>query len=148
MAQFIKKQGIRFYITIVSSLVAVIAMILTLVSSSVAGYSIPGIAWVVVATVCMVVLVAVSVINANKWKNDIISSACLWVAVILCVICFGVIVSARAYLVGTLWITVLDSTNPLAVRAMNTAAPAFIMYLVSAVLLVAGGFFRGVKNSD
>lgn len=146
MAQFIKKQGIRFYITIVASLVAVIAMILTLVSSSVAGYSIPGIAWVVVATVCMVALVAVSVINANKWKNDIISSVCLWVAVILCVICFGVIVSARAYLVGTLWITVLDSTNPLAVRAMNTAAPAFIMYLVSAVLLVVGGFFRGVKS--
>ena len=52
------------------------------------------------------------------------------------------------YLVGTLWVTVLDSTNPLAVRAMNTAAPAFVMYLVSAVLLVAGGFFKGAKNAD
>ena len=148
MSEFVKKQGIRFYITVASSLVSIIAMILTLVSSSVAGYSIPGVAWIVVATLCVVALVAVSVLNANKWKNDLVSTACLWLSVILCIICFGIIVSARAYLVGTLWVTVLDSTNPLAVRAMNTAAPAFVMYLVFAVLLVASGFFKGAKNAD
>lgn len=146
MKEFLKKQGIVFYISAVSAVIALVAMIITLVSSSVVGYEIPGIAWVVVATIAVLLLVAAATVLSDKAKNEAVIYACLLVATVLCVICFGIIISARAYLVGTLWITVLDSTNPLAVKAMNTATAAFAMYLVSVIMFIVTGFLKAKKN--
>ena len=146
MKEFLKKQGIVFYVSAVSAVIALVAMIITLVSSSVVGYEIPGIAWVVVATIAVLLLVATATVLSGKAKNEAVIYACLLVATVLCVICFGIIISARAYLVGTLWITVLDSTNPLAVKAMNTATAAFAMYLVSVIMFIVTGFLKAKKN--
>lgn len=145
MTEFIKKQGVSFYISAAAAVLSIVAMIMTLVSSSVVGYSIPGVVWVVVCSIAVVVLVALIAVNNAKWHNDLISAACMWIAVILSVICFGIIISARAYLVGTLWITVLDSTNPLAVRAMNTATAGFVLYIVALLMFTVCGFIKPKK---
>ena len=42
---------------------------------------------------------------------------------------------------GTLWFTKLDRSNQYAVAAMNTGAPAFIMYFLSMIILTVGSFF-------
>lgn len=139
MLEFFKKQGVLFYVSAASAIIALVAMIVTLVSSAVVGYKIPGIAWVVVSTVAVLLLVAAATVLV-KGKNELWTYACLLVCTVLCVICFGIIISARAYLVGTLWITVLDSTNPLAVKAMNTATAGFVMYLISMLMFIVSGF--------
>lgn len=153
MKEFFKKQSIAFYISAFAALLSLIAMIFALVSSSVVGYSIPGIAWIVVLTILTIVAVVLIPFLSSKLKLEALSYIGLLLSVVFTIACFGIIISARAYLVGTLWITVLDSTNPLAVRAMNTAAVSFILYLVAAVLMVVASFFKvskkeGTENTE
>ncbi len=146
MLNFIKKQGIAVYISAFAALLALIAMIFALVSSSVVGYTISGIAWVVVLTILTILLVASLPILTAKVKIPGFPYIGLLLSVVLTIACFGIIISARAYLVGTLWVTNLDSTNSLAVQAMNTATVAFVLYLLSAVLLVVASFFKADRT--
>ena len=67
----------------------------------------------------------------------------LGIAVVVLAIVAGIIVMAsRAELVGTLWVTALDSVNPMANRAMNTGFPSFVIYVVSAVLFTVSAFMK------
>ena len=77
-----------------------------------------------------------------KFGNKLISYLPLLVAGVLAGLCFIFVLNARTYLIGTLWVTQLDLSNPYAVAAMNTGAPAFIMYCVSMVILAVGSFFN------
>lgn len=144
--EFIKKQGIAAYVAVGSALVAFVAMILAAVSSGVRGYAVEGLAWVIVCTVLTVVLVAGAIFLANKYGNKFYAHICLLVAMVLCAVCGFIVVQARTELVGTLWITVLDSVNPLAVSAMNSGASSFIMYFIAMIGFMVSGCFNLCKK--
>ncbi|MDE5667621.1 MAG: hypothetical protein K2I29_05210 [Clostridia bacterium] len=146
MLNFIKKQGIAAYVAVGSALVTFIAMILAVVSSGVRGYSVQGIAWVIVCSILTVALVAVSIFLANKFGDKFFTHFGLFVSMILCCVCGFIVIQSRAELVGTLWITALDSVNPLAVSAMNSGAGSFFMYFIAMIGFVVSGCFGLTVN--
>ena len=89
-----------------------------------------------------------SFVLAQKFGNKTLTYLGVWFAIVAVGICFTIVVTARAELVGTLWITALDSVNPLAVAAMNSGATGFFVYLAAMVFLVVGGFMPIAKEED
>ena len=141
MKELLKKLTIRNYIQIVVFISLLVAFILSLVSNAVFGYAIQNFALVVVCSIAALLVVA-GCVCLKLFSKEFIADF-LGIAVVVLAIVAGIIVMAsRAELVGTLWVTALDSVNPMANRAMNTGFPSFVIYVVSAVLFTVSAFMK------
>ena len=139
---FLKKLGISCYINAVAALLILVSMFLTIASSMNVGFSIDELGYIIAFSIIAILAIVGSYFLSLKFGNKLISYLPLLVAGVLAGLCFIFVLNARTYLIGTLWVTQLDLSNPYAVAAMNTGAPAFIMYCVSMVILAVGSFFN------
>lgn len=143
---FLKKFGIATYINVIAAVLIFVSMILTIVSSSNIGFSIDQLGMIIAFSIIAILALAASYFVAKKFGNGLISYLPLLVAAVLSGVCFIFVLNSRTYLIGTLWVTQLDLSNQYAVAAMNTGAPAFIMYCVSMVAIAVGAFFNVVPE--
>lgn len=147
MFQFIKKQGVAFYVQSCTAIIALIAMIFGIASSSAMGFSIENIGGIITASVISIVLIVAAIVLAQRFGNKLYVYGALFVSLFLIGICFMLMIMGRTYLIGTVWFTPLDASNPIAVQAMNTGATSFILYLIAIVICATGSFFKIVKEN-
>lgn len=138
----LKKPGISCYINVVAALLILVSMFLTIASSTNIGFSIDELGYIIAFSIIAILAIAGSYFLSLKFGNKLVSYLPLLAAAVLSGLCFIFVLNARTYLIGTLWVTQLDLSNPYAVAAMNTGAPAFIMYCISMVILAVGSFFN------
>lgn len=147
MIDLIKKQSAGFYAFAAAAVIALVALILAAVSSATLGYAIDGIGFVIAGSIIGILLIAGGIYLANRFENRLYTYATFVVAMVLFCICFTLVIMSRTYLMGTLWVTALDSTNALAVSAMNTGAASFVLYALAMIACVVGGFFKVSKQA-
>lgn len=145
---FLKKLGISSYINIVCALVIFVSMILSIVSSSNLGYEIPSLWAVILMSIIGIIGIVASTLLSMKIGNKFVAYLPALVTAILSGICFFFVINARTELIGTVWVSHLDDSNPYAVGAINTGAPAFIMYCASMILIAIGSFFNLAKEEQ
>lgn len=144
----LKNCSVAFYLIAVAFVAILVAFIGAIVSNGVVGYSIASFGWVIVLSLAAIFGTVLSCVLSQKVNNSLLSYIGLIVSIVACGVCFAIILMARAELVGTLWITALDSVNPLAVAAMNSGATSFIAYVIAMIMLVIAAFFPIVKKEN
>ena len=145
MKKFLNNLTSAKILNIVAIITIFVAMIVAIVSNNVKGYGIYQFGVVITFSVIALLVLAFSVGFADRFKKSYIVDLCLFVSMIFMMICFALVINSRTELIGTLWITALDSVNPLAVSAMNTGTTSFVLYLVSALLILVSSFFSFKK---
>ena len=134
-------------IAVLGALIGLVAMILSIISSNCVGFEISELPIVIVLSIVGFVLIILAIFMGKKHRNSFLS---VYLPLLISAICFGVcfifVLQARSYLIGTLWATQLDASNPDAVAAMNTGAPSFIMFVVSMVIIAVSSFFDFTKG--
>ncbi len=148
MKNFLKNLTIPSYLSLASVVLIVVSLILSIVSSNYVGYGIPELGWVIAFSILAILLILSSLYLGEKYENHLLSYLPMLVAVILLGLCFLFVLKNRTYLIGTLWVTKLDQSNPNAVGAMNAGAPSFILYFVGMILLSIASFFDIKKKSS
>lgn len=150
MLEKIKKLGVGFYISLVALVLILVSMFLSIASSSNLGFSIDELPLIITFSIVSVLCILLSGFLATKKKNNLLCYLPLLVAAVLSGICFIFVLDSRTYLMGTLWFTKLDQSNQYAVNAMNTGAPAFVMYFLSMIVLTVASFFNvhNTKKDD
>lgn len=143
---FLKKFGISCYINVVAAILILVSMILSIISSTNIGFAIDELGYVIAFSIISLLGIVSSYFIAKKFGNNLLSYVPLLVAAVLSGICFIFVLNSRTYLIGTLWVTQLDLSNPYAVAAMGTGAPAFIMYCISMVIIAVSAFFNIVPE--
>lgn len=146
MLEKIKKLGVGYYISLVALVLILVSMFLSIASSSNLGFSIDELPLIVTFSVISVLCILLTGFLATKMNNSFVCYLPLLVAAVLSGICFIYVLDSRTYLMGTLWFTKLDQSNRYAVSAMNTGAPAFVMYFVSMIVLAVASFFNLYKT--
>ncbi len=142
MLEKIKKLGIGYFISLGALVLILISMFLSIASSSNLGFSIDELPLIIVFSILAILCIIGSGFLTLKFKNNPLSYLPLLVAAVLAGVCFIYVINSRTYLMGTLWFTKLDQSNQYAVAAMNTGAPAFIMYFLSMIILTVASFFN------
>ena len=143
---FFKKIGISCYINALAAVLILVSMILAIVSSTNVGFGIDELGYIIAFSIIAILAIVGAFFLSLKFGNKLVSYLPLLVAAILSGFCFIFVLNARTYLIGTLWVTQLDLSNPYAVAAMSTGAPAFIMYGVSMFILAIGSFFNIISE--
>ncbi len=145
--KFFKKLGIASFIDVIAAILILVSMILTIVSSSCLGYEISKLNLVVVFSIVVIICLFASIALSAFFGNKLYSYLPMLVACVLSGLCFYFVIDARTYLIGTIWVTSLDSTNEYAVKAMGTGGPAFIMYCATMLIIAVAAFFNLVRNN-
>ena len=135
------------YIALFGALIGIVAMILSIVSSNCLGFQINELPFIVILSLVGLALAILPIFTGKKHGNSFLSVYLpLLVSAVAFGVCFVFVLQARSYLIGTLWATQLDASNPDAVAAMNTGAPSFIMFVVSMVIITVSSFFSFTKG--
>lgn len=148
MKKIINNLTVAKILDAVAALLILVAIIVTSVSNSVRGYNISYFPFIIVLSIVSLLVIVLSIIFEEKIKYTYTIEAALLVCMVFSIICFALVINSRTDLIGTLWITALDSVNPLAVKAMNTGTAGFVLYLVSALLILISSFFSFKKVAD
>ena len=142
----LKKLSIGSFISVFAAVVILVGFILGIVTNAVQGYPVNAFAGFVVAEIGAILLIGGSIFLSFRRGNKLACYLPLFVATVCAGIGFALVIASRTELVGTLWVTALDSTNPLAVKAMNTGTVSFVCNIVAMLLLVVSGFFPLAKE--
>lgn len=141
MKELLKKLNVRSYLLAGALLVTIVGFILSIASNAVFGYSIENYGFVVLTSIFALLFIC-GTVYLHMIKKGFIGDLLGLLSVALLLISGIIIISSRADLIGTLWVTALDSVNPMANAAMNTGFPAFVLYVVAAIITVVSSFFK------
>ena len=144
MLEFLKKQGVAFYLSAVACLMTIIGIILTAVSSSVQGYAMTNLGLILFAAIAAIVLIVAGVILAGRFgAHHVAVFAVNLVAMILLCVAFGDIIMERAVLASAQFS--YDAVNTVGWGVLYNSIAGLVFFLLSAILLVVGSFFKGRK---
>lgn len=118
--------------TCISAVLVVVALILSVISSQTA-YGLSNLNQIIAMGTGAVVLGLVVAV-AGKKLPGLVQDAVLWITAILTSMTLCSVVSGRVLLVGYIYFSDLESSNPIAIRAMNLAIGAWVFYLLALVL--------------
>lgn len=138
----LKKPGISCYINVVAALLILVSMFLTIASSTNIGFSIDELGYIIAFSIIAILAIAGSYFLSLKFGNKLVSYLPLLVAAVLSGLCFIFVLNARTYLIGTLWVTQLDLSNPYADAVHNEGRSTCIHSSNSMVILAVGSFFN------
>lgn len=144
MLEFLKKQGVAFYLSVVACLMTIIGIILTAVSSSVQGYAMANLGLILFAAIAAIVLIVAGVILAGRFgAHHVAVVAVNLVAMILLCVAFGNIIMERAVLASSQFS--YDAVNTVGWGVLYNSIAGLVLFLLSAILLIVGSFFKGRK---
>ena len=100
MLNFIKKQGVAFYLIVVAIILAIVGIITMLVSNSVQGYALPTLAPLLLATIFAIVLCVSGIFTSHKFsEHSVLTIALKITAVVLLTFAFGWMLLDRMVLI-------------------------------------------------
>lgn len=147
MMEFIKKQGVAFWLSAVAVLLSVIGFITMLVSNATQGYSLSGLGLMVVAVIVSILCIVAGVYFSDKMGGHaIIPAALSLVAVLLLSYLFGNMLLNRAELASALF--TYDAVNTVGWGVFRVSVVAIVCYLVSAILIAVSGFMAKDKKAE
>lgn len=129
---------------IVQSSATLIAMILGMISSQMA-YSLTSMPWIIAFSAAGIVLCGAAIIFAQKIP-PMLRDGIFLATSILNALALGGMIQGRTKLMGYVYFSDLESSNPTAVMAMNLAIAAWALYLVALVVNIGIGYSRQIED--
>lgn len=146
MMEFLKKQKASFYLSVVAGIITIAGLIVFAIGNAVESYGMIGAPGVIVGLVVAILLIGVGSYGMGKFGEKPWVSACLFVALVL--ICLGMAFSLanRVSLAATLF--TYDWSNTSGWAAFTTGMASMVIFLVAAIALTVGAFFKfGTKEN-
>lgn len=128
----------------VSAVLTAAAMILSIISSNTA-YSLLHLNNVILACAVAVVLDLIIVLAGKKLPGTA-EDIFLFVSVLAAAFAMCTLIQGRVLLAGYIYFSDLESSNPVAIAAMNLAIAAVVAYLAALVITIINGFSRHEKD--
>ncbi len=144
MSEFFKKLGVPFYLSLVACVLTAIGIITTCVGSGVQGYAMSSLGGILFCAIAAIVLmVAGAVLSKMLGAHHFIVVALNLVALILLCVAFANVILERAVLASAQFS--YDSVNTVGWGVLYNGFASIALFLISAVLLVVGAFFKDKK---
>ena len=141
MLEFLKRQNIAFYLSIVACVLTIVGIITVCVSSSVQVYAMANLGLILFCTIAAIVLMAAGIFLADKFgaQHYIVAIVNL-VAMVLLMVAFANVIMERAVLASAQFS--YDAVNTVGWGVLYNSIAGLVMFLLSAILLVVGAFFK------
>lgn len=127
----------------VNAVLVLIAMILSLVSSA-TSYPF-NIMTVILCCACAVVLDALCFFLADRLPG-VVTDIAVVAAAVLTGVALCTVIQGRILLMGYIYFSDLESSNPVAVAAMNLAIAAWVFYILGLIVNFINAFRRHAKD--
>lgn len=147
MMEFIKKQGIAFYVSIAAVIFAIVSVIIFSSNAADAYFSDvhtgKGILTMTIIAIILdvAVLVAGQFFADNKIVKVVLDVAMIAVTVLL-VCSVMLFIKDRVYYMAIVYGSELESDNPAAWGAVNQSIVGMVMYFITIACTVAAAFFQ------
>lgn len=135
--------GVQKLVCLNAVLVAA-ALILSVVSSNTA-YGLTHLPNLIAACAAAIVLDLV-VFFAGEKLPGAVEDLFLFACVILTAFAMCTLIQGRVLLAGYIYFSDLESSNPVAIAAMNLAIAAVVAYLLALILSIVNGFSKHAKD--
>ncbi len=143
---FIKRQGLSFYLLVVAFVLTLVGIILVGVSSSVSGYALPSLGGILACTIIALVLMAAGVVLADRFgAENILVTIVELVALVLLMVAFCNLISDRAVLASAQFS--YDAVNQTGWTVLYESIVGLVFFLISVILLIVCGFSKGKKKA-
>jgi glucan phosphoethanolaminetransferase (alkaline phosphatase superfamily) len=139
-----KKMSKISLLAAVQAILLLFAMVLSIISSNTA-YALNNITLVVVTCVVAVVLAAAMSL-LNKKLPGVLVDLLFFVTTVCTSTALCTMIQGRTKLMGYVYFSDLESSNPVAILAMNLAIAAWVLYFAALVLNIVIGFSRHEKD--
>ena len=126
------------------ALLVAVALVLSIVSSLTA-YAMSGLPVIVAACVVTLVLDAAAIVAKDKLPA-VVQDGMFFVDSLLIGLALCTVLSGRVLLIGDIYFSDLESSNPVAILAMNLAIAAWVFYALAIAANCVLGFSRQDKR--
>ena len=127
-----------------SAVLVAVALILSIVSSNTA-YNLLHLNNVILACCVAIVLDLLVVFAGNKLPGAV-EDIFLFVSVLAAAFAMCTLIQGRVLLAGYIYFSDLESSNPVAIAAMNLAIAAVATYLAALIITIINGFSKHEKD--
>ena len=127
-----------------SAVLVAVALILSVVSSNTA-YNLLHLNNVILACCVAIVLDLLVVFAGNKLPGAV-EDIFLFVSVLAAAFAMCTLIQGRVLLAGYIYFSDLESSNPVAIAAMNLAIAAVAAYLAALIITIINGFSKHEKD--
>ncbi|MCR4901440.1 MAG: hypothetical protein K6A23_01160 [Butyrivibrio sp.] len=117
----------------------VIAIVLTIISSSLA-YSFANLVLIIALSVLAILTSAAACYLTKDTNKKLFVDGLIWISVILTAVSLCCVIGGRVNLMGYVYFSDLESNNPVAIAAMNTAIAAWVFYILALIMDFILGF--------
>lgn len=151
MTDFLKKQTIGSYVIVAAAVLAIVALILTGVSSGMAIYGIGAMPVIVTFTILGIALIAGAIFLATKFGDKAWMFLILLAAVVLFAFSFYFLFNAKTVSMGNVWWgdpMFKANIDPIEVSSLNVGLVAMVFYILAALMVGVGAFFRLAKKTE
>ncbi len=146
MSDFIKRQNVAFYLSVIAFILTLVGIILAGVSSSVQGYALTSLGAIMACSIIALVLIVAGIILADKLGSQNWLTCIVYVAaMVLLMVAFCNLIGDRAVLASAQFS--YDSVNTTGWTVLYESIVGLVMILISAVLLMVGAFFKDKKKA-
>lgn len=147
---FLKKLTIGSYLLVGAAVLAIIGLIMAGVSAH-REFPLGEMPIVVTFTILAILLIAGALFAVVKFGDKPWVSAIVLAAVVLLGFCFYNVFMGRNVLMGGVWFSEPgfgDRENPIAVASLNNAVISMVFYLLAALVVGVGAFFKLAKKTE
>jgi len=134
----------RTKLPIVNIAFVVIAIILTIVSSSLA-YSFANLVFIIAISLVAIISSAAAFYFTNDRSKKLFVDGLVWISVIFTAVALCSVIGGRVNLMGYVYFSDLESNNPVAIAAMNTAIAAWVCYILALIMDFIIGFKKDIE---
>lgn len=141
MKNLLKKLTMPAYLYPLCALIALAALLVAVSSCADEGFGMAEMPVVISATVIVVVLAALLLVNIIKCGDGVITTVLAYLLVLALAVCVYAMVMGKSAVFGTVIFSALERGYEPAERASAMGVVSIVMYLVSAACAVVGAFF-------
>jgi hypothetical protein len=127
-------------LAIVQAVMLIIALILSIISSNTA-YALNNINTVIGLCILAIILVGIMAFVGGKLPGVLVDLV-FFITVVCTAYSFCAMIQGRTKLMGYVYFSDLESSNPIAISAMNLAIVAWVFYLVALIVNIVIGFLK------
>lgn len=128
----------------VNAVLVAVALILSIISSNTA-YSLTHLTNIILACAAAIVLDLLVLLAGNKLPG-VVEDLFLFGSVLLTAFAMCTLIQGRVLLAGYIYFSDLESSNPVAIAAMNLAIAAVAAYVLALIFNIVNGFSKHEKD--
>lgn len=147
MMEFIKKQSIAFYVSVVAVILAVVSLIIYAINSGNVYFSDVHTGTAILVMTVFAIILDLAVIVASQFFKDnkiikVVMDVAMVVITILLMCSLMLFVKDRVYYMAIVFGSELESDNPAAWSAMYQSIVGMIFYAITIILSIVAAFFN------